>query len=97
MHIQFMNLDLQKPPRTASPFLINIEDEAFPEGIKGGRRVFLKLSSNIKTKNSSSSAGFCIGFKNATNKMTLWGVSKELMVCPLGGQPIPLGGGVEYY
>lgn len=40
MHIQFMNLDLQKPPRTASPFLINIEDEALPEGIKGRRRVF---------------------------------------------------------
>lgn len=78
MHIQFMNLDLQKPPRTASPFLINIEDEAFPEGIKGRRRVFFfKLSSNIKTKNSSSSAGFFICFKNAMNKMTLWGVSKN--------------------
>lgn len=97
MDIQFMNLDLQKPPRTASPFLINIEDEALPEGIKGGKRFFfLKLSSNIKTKNSGSSAGFCICFKNAMNKMTLLGISKELMVCPLCG-PIPLGRRVEYY
>lgn len=69
----------------------------FLKELKEGGGFFFKLSSNIKTKNSSSSAGFCIGFKNAMNKMTLWGVSKELMACPLGGQPIPLGGGVEYY
>lgn len=47
-----MNLDLQEPPRAACPFLMSIENEAFPEGIKGGRRIFfffLKLS-NIKAK-----------------------------------------------
>lgn len=43
MHIHFMNLDLQKPLRTASPFLISIENEAFPKGIKG-RSFFLSLA-----------------------------------------------------
>lgn len=59
MHIQFMNLDLQKPPRTASPFLINIEDEAFPEGIKGRRRVFfLSLAATLKQKTAALLLGF---------------------------------------
>lgn len=68
----------------------------FLKELKEGRGFFFKLSSNIKTKNSGSSAGFCICFKNAMDKMNLLGISKELMVCPLGG-PIPLGRRVEYY
>lgn len=93
MHIHFMNLDLQKPPRTASPFLINIENEALPKGIKGGRSFlffvfFFRLSSNIKTKKQLF-YWFFVCFKIATNKMNFWGVSKEMMVWHLGGHLIP--------
>lgn len=48
MHIHLVNLDLQRPPRTPSPFLISIENEALPEGIKGGRRFFLSLAAAQK-------------------------------------------------
>lgn len=90
-----MNLDLQKPPRDASPFLINTENDMFPEGIKGGRRFFfLSLAATLKQR-SSSSAQFCVCFDSATNKMNLWGVSKEMMIRRLGGQLIPPGG--KYY
>lgn len=63
MHIHFMNLDLQKPPRTASQFLISIEIEAFPEGTKGGRLFFFfffKVSSNIKTKKQPFYRVLCV-------------------------------------
>ena len=62
MHIHLMNLDLQKPPRTASPFLINTENEMLPERIKGGRRFFFsfKLSSNIKTKKQLFCSVLCV-------------------------------------
>ena len=66
MHIHFMNLDLQKPPRTASPFLINIENEALPKGIKGGRSFlfcfvlfFSGLAATLKQRSNYSTGFLC--------------------------------------